>query len=251
MKSAILETYYADMTDVSELLTADQEKELAKLIEKGDSRARNKMIESNLKLALKIANQYRNSGSSFEDIVQEGNFGLIKAVDKFDWRKGHRFSTYACWWIRQAIQRHLQSQSHVKFPSGSRYLIWRINNVRKEYEEEFGFYPTNAEVAEILGETEKKVSNLRTGMQWPVNIDQPIGDEGNRTFGDTIPDDNVPEMDSVIDSDLLIEKMKQAFSSLSEREELVLRLRFGISENEEDHENFPISQKKYDKLRKK
>jgi len=248
--NTVLKKYYDDMSAVSNLLTADQEKELAKLIESGDKRAREKMIESNLKLALKIANQYRNTNNSFEDIVQEGNIGLIKAVDKFDWRKGYRFSTYACWWIRQSIQRHLQSQSHVKFPSGSRYLIWKINNVRKEYEEEFGVLPSDAEVAVILGETEKKVANLRIGMQWPVNIDQPIGEDGSRTIGDMIPDESTEDLSKEIDSDIIMEKMREAFSSLSEREEMVLRLRFGISEDETDHERFPISQEKINKLNK-
>jgi RNA polymerase primary sigma factor len=225
------------------LLTKEEEVSLAKRIEAGDSRAREIFITSNLRLAIHEANKYRNSNLPMEDLIQESNIGLIKAVDRFDWRKGFRFSTYATWWIKQAVRRYVSSASaHVKFPTGSRSLIWKINNTRREYEKEFGVLPTNIEVAEILGESEETVKNLRAGMQWPINLDAPIGGEdGSRTFGETIEDPNISDMDKNLDQEKIINLIRNSLDKLTPQEERVLRLRFGISEPENNTEKYPFN----------
>ena len=226
------------------LLTKEQEVELAQKAEQGDVRAREKLITSNLRLAISIANKHRNANLPMEDLIQESNIGLIKAVDKFDWRMGVRFSTYATWWIKQSVRRYVSSaSSHVKFPSGSRNLIWKINNTRREYEKEFGVFPSNSEVAEILGESADTVKNLRAGMQWPINLDAPIGGEdGSRTFGETILDENAQDPSELIDQRNLLSIIYGVLDQLSAQEERVLRLRFGIAEDENDINNFPSNQ---------
>ena len=223
------------------LLSREEEVKLAQQAEEGSTFAREQLIVHNLRLALSIANNYRQAGLPMEDIIQESNIGLIKAVDRFDWRRGFRFSTYACWWIKQSVRRYVSGQaSQIKFPSGSRALIWKINNVRREYEKEFGSMPTNAEVAAMLGQSEDTVRNLRIGMQWPINIDQPInGEDGSRTFGETIPDDNLPDVDEDLDRNKIVDLIKEALHSLTAQEEKVLRLRFGIQEDPKDIKRFP------------
>ena len=225
------------------LLTKEEEVELAQKMEKGDRLAREKLITSNLRLAISIANHYKNSNVPMEDLIQESNIGLIKAVDRFDWRKGFRFSTYACWWIKQSVRRYVNGDSHVKFPSGSRNLIWKINNVRREYEKEFGVYPSNDEIAEILGESVKTVANLRAGMQWPVNLDAPIGGEdGSRTYAETIEDTEAPDPSEVLDQQKLLGLINSVLDKLSPQEERVLRLRFGITEDPNNVFNYPHNQ---------
>ncbi|OUU74868.1 MAG: hypothetical protein CBC29_07010 [Methylococcaceae bacterium TMED69] len=230
--SETLKAYYGDVGSFK-LLTKQQEKTLAQKIEKGDNQARDLMISSNLRLALSIANKYKQTGFPMEDIIQEANIGLIKAVDRFDHKKGFRFSTYACWWIRQSIRRYLAIQGHIKFPAGSRHMIWKINNFRKEYEEEFNEMPSNSEVADYLGIKESQVEDLRTGMQWPINIDSPVGGvEGGRTYADMIEDEDSPNIDMEIDAKKMMSLIREAFSSLKPQEEQVLRLRFGITEDD-------------------
>ncbi len=227
------------------LLTKEEEVDLAQKMEKGDKRAREKLISSNLRLAISIANNYRNSNVPMEDLIQEANIGLIKAVDRFDWSKGFRFSTYACWWIKQSVRRYVNGDSHVKFPSGSRNLIWKINNVRREYEKEFSVYPTNEEIAEILGESVNTVANLRAGMQWPINLDSPIGGEdGSRTFAETIEDTEAKDPSENLDQQKLLELIHGVLNKLSPQEERVLRLRFGITEDSNDTHNYPSTQYK-------
>ena len=142
----------------SKLLTREQEVSLAKRIEKGDKLAREKMIESNLRLAISIAKKYYKSGCSMEDLIQESNIGLMKAVEKFDWRRGFKFSTYASWWIKQSVRRHISAnKSSVRVPAHASSLIYKINKVVEEYEEEVGDRPTIEEISDILGVTEQMV----------------------------------------------------------------------------------------------
>ena len=230
------------------LLTKEQEVELAKKMEAGDTRAREKLITSNLRLAISIANHYKNSNVPMEDLIQESNIGLMKAVEKFDWRRGFKFSTYACWWIKQSVTRHLTADNHVKFPSGSRNLIWKINNVRREYEKEFGVYPSNDEIACILGESVKTVANLRAGMQWPVNLDAPIGGEdGSRTYAETIEDTDARDPSEALDQKKLLSLINSVLDQLSPQEERVLRLRFGITEDCNNINDYPTTMFKGDK----
>ncbi len=226
------------------LLTKEEEVSLAKAAEEGDTYAREKLITHNLRLALSISNKYRRSGMPMEDIIQESNIGLIKAVDRFDWRKGFRFSTYACWWIKQSVRRYVSGNAtQVKFPSGSRALIWKINAARREYEEEFKCMPSDEEVAELIGVPTESVTKLRVGMQWPINIDAPIsGEDGSRTFGECIPDNDSPNLDDEIDKQQIVSLVRSALSSLTTQEEKVLRLRFGIKENYADTKTFPPHQ---------
>ncbi len=227
------------------LLTKQEEVELAQKMEKGDKFAREKLITSNLRLAISIANHYRNSNVPMEDLIQESNIGLIKAVDRFDWRKGFRFSTYACWWIKQSVRRYVNGDSHVKFPSGSRNLIWKINNIRKEYEREFGVYPSNEEISEILGESVNTVASLRAGMQWPVNLDSPIGGEdGSRTYAETIEDTEAPDPGDSLDQRKMLSLIYGVLDRLSPQEERVLRLRFGIGEDSDNTTKFPSTKHK-------
>ena len=223
------------------LLSRDEEMALAKKAAEGSAFDREQLITHNLRLALSIANMYRKSNLPMEDIIQEANIGLIKAVDRFDYKKGFRFSTYACWWIKQSVRRYVSGNaSQVKFPSGSRALIWKINSLRAEYEKEFGALPTDLEIATILGESEETVKNLRVGMQWPINIDAPIsGEDGSRTFGETIPDDDLPDVEENLDREKIVSLIKTALEHLTPQEEKVLRLRFGIQEDETDVIRFP------------
>ena len=228
------------------ILTREQEVELAKRIEAGDATARSIMIESNLKLAISIAKMYAKYGGSLEDLIQESNIGLIKAVEKFDWRKGFKFSTYASWWIKQAVTRSLtNNSSQVKIPSHTLSNARKVWKVQKEYRENFGSEPTEAEIGEILGLSQKHVSQALKGIKakYAKSIDERVGEEGNKTFGDTLPDENVKSLDVILDNEKIRKVIINSLSSLTKREELVLRLRFGISEiNEEDSNIYEIKE---------
>jgi RNA polymerase primary sigma factor len=224
-----LDSYFKSVGSYK-LLNGESERALAQKISQGDTKARDLMINSNLRLALSLANKYSATGYPVEELIQEANIGLIKAVDRFDYKKGFRFSTYAVWWIKQSLRRYLASQGHIKFPAGSRHLIWKINNVRKEYEEEFGVFPDDKEVSKMLDVKVEVVSNLRSSMKYPIDINSPVFGEEGRTWADTIEDNNSPDMDVLIDQKNLMTKIKEAFSQLTPQEERVLRLRFGIAD---------------------
>ena len=215
------------------LLTKEQEVELAKRIEKGDQVARNIMIESNLRLAISIAKKYAKYGGSLEDLIQESNIGLIKAVEKFDWRKGFKFSTYASWWIKQAVTRSLTNEStQLKVPSHTLSNARRVWNVQKEYRENFGCEPTIEEIADILGIKVKHVKEAiqSSASKYTISIDMPVNEDGNRTFGETIEDDRSLHIDTILDNEKIRSIIVKSLSSLTKREELVLRLRFGIND---------------------
>lgn len=222
------------------LLTHEQEVSLAKRIEKGDSEARDIMIQSNLRLAFSIAKKYFNKGFDSDDLIQESNVGLIRAVDRYDWRKGFRFSTYAHWWIQQAVRRHiLKNSTTVNIPAHAKGMIWRANQIKKEYEEEFGDSPSMEVLSDVLGVDEKYLSTVFSSARMPISLDAQIGGEG-RTFGETIPDESA-SIDETLDKESIAEIIRQAVSSLSDREMKILRMRFGLSEDPSDHKNFPIS----------
>ena len=238
--ASTLEMYFRDIKRNTKLLTREQEVELAKRIEAGDLRARRIMIESNLRLAISIAKKYAKYGGSLEDLIQESNIGLIKAVEKFDWRKGFKFSTYACWWIKQSVTRSLTSNSTLlKVPSHTLANARKIWALRQEYQEEFGYEPSIGEICEALDLTEKHVRNALEAVKAKniASIDQKIGDEGNRTLGDVIPDNDTPSIEQILDNQLIRARIVKALTSLTKREELVLRMRFGISEVDENDEN--------------
>jgi RNA polymerase primary sigma factor len=218
------------------LLTKEEEIELAKRIEKGDKRAREKMINSNLRLAISIAKKYYRAGINLEDLIQESNVGLIKAVDKFDWRMGNKFSTYATWWITQSVRKEfLKLNSVIDVPGHASTLGWKYHELIKMTQKEYGEIPTLEEAADILSTSTVTLQNAIDAykLQNCVSMDAPArnSDEGDsRTFGDMIPDDTEsPEGDA---SDKSIrEVVLDAISTLSAKEQKVIRLRFGIYED--------------------
>ena len=228
------------------LLTREQEVDLAKKIEQGDAYARQVMIESNLRLAVSIAKKYAKYGSSLEDLIQESNIGLIKAVEKFDWRKGFKFSTYACWWIKQSVIRYLTADSTLlKVPSHTLSNARKIYSVIKEYNEEFGVDPSEEEIGDILGISVKHVKSAVASIRarHVGSIDEKIGDEGNRTYAEIIPDNNSVDVDQMLDNEKIKGMIVNSLSSLTKREEMVLRLRFGISETDLSDQNIYTIQK--------
>jgi len=235
-----LDSYFKEVSN-TRLLTRDEEVSLAKRIEKGDQFARSKMIESNLRLAISIAKKYHYSGCNMEDLIQESNIGLMKAVEKFDWRRGFKFSTYACWWIKQSVCRYISSnRSTIKIPSHASSLAWKIKKLIDEYEEEFSQQPTNEEIASILGVTENMVEAAISAskLQHLVSYDGHIGgEEEGRKILETIPDDNYVSPEDMLDRDTISCVIAKSLSRLSKREESVMRLRFGLHsvDNEDEY----------------
>jgi RNA polymerase primary sigma factor len=248
--SNVLESFFQQVGK-TDLLTRDQEIELSKLIESGDKRARDRMIRANLRLAISIAKQYQNKGCDMEDLIQESSIGLIKAIDRFDWRRGFKFSTYACWWIKQSVRRHIASHSaSFKLPAYAKNMMFKIQQVINEYEEEFGERPTQAEIAEALGVSHDMIIAMVDCAMPTVSIEKTVSmgsDGGSKTLKDVLPDES-EEIDDVLDRQKIISVMRQALSTLTPREERIVRLRFGISESDDDHENYPITQEEYDCL---
>jgi len=235
------------------LLTKDQEVHLAQRIEKGDMLARDKMISSNLRLAISLAKNYTNTGCTLEDLIQESSLGLIKAVDRFDWRKGFKFSTYAVWWIKQGLRKHVSSHTgEIKLPTHARGLLWKMKVAKEEYEEEFGVDPTEQELADILGVKKSTLDSIIKSARPALSIDATVswGDDGGRRISEIIPDDS-EHLDAVLEREELANIIRQSLSSLSKREELVVRLRFGLTEPENDHINFPISQREIKELNRR
>lgn len=228
---------YFSYSGKTDLLTKEQEVYLAQQIEKGDISARNKMIESNLRLAISIAKKYSKYGSNLEDLIQESNIGLIKAVEKFDWRKGFKFSTYATWWIKQSVTRSLTKEStQLKVPTHTLSNARKVWAIQKEYQENFGCEATVEEIAEILNiSTDHVLEAIQSSKsKHTLSIDDPVGDESNRTLGETIEDTNSLQIDEILDNQKIKQAIVNSLSSLSKREELVLRLRFGIEDVNED-----------------
>ena len=199
------------------------------------------MVEHNLRLALHIARQYSKTKCPMEELIAEANVGLCKAVEKFDHTKGFRFSTYATWWIKQAILRYISRSTTVKFASGARNKIYKINIARKNYYEEFGCYPEDTELAHLLDMDVRELSELRCANQWPINLDQPINSEAGRTYGDLIADDNIPDQSERLDHEQIIQSIKDKLTELKPLEERVMRLRFGIVDDAHDTTKFPKS----------
>jgi RNA polymerase primary sigma factor len=227
-----LDQYFKQIA-TGKLLTHAEEIELSQRIEAGDNEARRIMIQSNLRLAISIAKKYQRSGCNLEDLIQESNVGLIKAVDRFDWRRGFKFSTYASWWIKQAVRRHVtDSMSDVRMPSHAVSLAYKISNFIRDYENEFNNRPSNAEIAEMLGVSEETVkeSLYNTGLTSTISLDTPVGEESDRTLMETIVDDRGTHIDELLDRARVFDVVKQCMHLLTPREEQVLRLRFGITE---------------------
>ena len=213
------------------LLTADEEKELAMQMEAGDMNAKKRLAEANLRLVVSIAKRYVGRGMLFLDLIQEGNLGLIKAVEKFDYRKGYKFSTYATWWIRQAITRAIADQARtIRIPVHMVETINKLIRVQRQLLQELGREPYPEEIAVKMNLPVERVREIQKISQEPVSLETPIGEEEDSHLGDFIQDDNVPVPAEAAAFTLLKEQLVEVLGTLTEREQKVLCLRFGLDD---------------------
>ena len=213
------------------LLTAEEEIDIAQRMEQGDEAAKKKLTEANLRLVVSIAKRYVGRGMLFLDLIQEGNLGLIKAVDKFDYRKGYKFSTYATWWIRQAITRAIADQARtIRIPVHMVETINKLIRISRQLLQEYGREPTPDEIAKVMNISESKVREIIKIAQEPVSLETPISEEEDSHLGDFIPDDDAPAPAEAASFTLMKEQLLDVLDTLTPREEKVLRLRFGLDD---------------------
>ncbi|HCY37907.1 MAG: RNA polymerase sigma factor RpoD [Candidatus Margulisiibacteriota bacterium] len=222
--------YLKEIGDLS-LLTTEEEQSLAKRIEAGDAEATAKLVSANLRLVVSIAKKYIGRGLLFLDLIQEGNLGLIKAVEKFDYKKGFKFSTYATWWIRQAITRAIADQSRIiRIPV---HMVETINKLRKTSRlllQEKKRKPTDEEIAECTNMSADKIREILTVSLVPLSLEMPVGDEDSNRLGDIVEDKNTATPEDLVLNSMLKEEIKKAMEVLTEREYMVLKLRFGLDD---------------------
>lgn len=230
------------------LLTRQQEIDLSKLAKEGNTKAREKLINSNYRLVISIAKKYHRKGTSFDDLIQESSTGLLKAVDRFDPTLGFKFSTYACWWIKQATLHYVNNENFaVKIPSHSKMLVSRIKKTIKEIEDKFGYTPNITEISEILKTPEKTIASAMKINFKTLSLDEDRG-ENSFSLKDKIKDDSISPEQSYINKELY-NIVKESLSLLTPREEKIIRLRFGINESSSS-KKFLLSEKEIKDLSK-
>ena len=239
---------YSKIIKENPLLTKSQEIELSRKIKKGDNAARKKLIESNYRLVISIAKKYHRNGLDFEDLLQESSIGLLKAVNKFDPELGYKFSTYACWWIKQAALQYINEKStNIKVPTHSRLLNSKIKKEISKFEEDNGRNPTLQEISDIIGEPVKKIKYTLKSNKHISSIDKTNDEEKTSSLLNKIEDTSIycnPEKS--LENKELDRIVEESLSLLSPKEEKIIRLRFGINNNDNNFENFPVT----DEMRK-